>query len=70
MSDRSIIRLVLSLNGTYLAALFGFISFRLASGLGPMPQGYAPLMIGSAIAIPIVCIGLGNFLRLRRDAKI
>jgi hypothetical protein len=68
MSDRNIRTLVLSLNAIYLATLFGFIGFRLVSGLAAVPQGYAPLLIASAIAIPMACIGFGNFLRLRRDA--
>jgi hypothetical protein len=69
MSNRQIIALVLSLNGAYLAVLFSLMAYRLLSGLSPMPEGCAPLVMGSAIVIPIASGGLGNLLRLRRDAS-
>jgi hypothetical protein len=68
MSNRRILILTLSLNGAYLAALFGFVAFRVASGLSPMPEGYSFLMMCSAVTVPAICVGLGNFLRLRRHA--
>ncbi len=68
MSNRKITALVLSLNGAYLALLFGFFGYRLLSGLSPMPEGYGPLAMGAAAAVPFASIGLGTFLRHRRDA--
>jgi hypothetical protein len=67
MSDRQIIALTLGLNGIYLVALFGFVTFRLVSGLSFMPDGYGPLATASAIIVPTACIGLSNFLKQRRN---
>lgn len=67
MSNRRILILTLGLNGLYMAALFAFVASRMLSGLSPMPEGYGPLVIGSAVIVPLACIGLGNLLRLRRN---
>lgn len=68
MSDRRIILLTLSINGAYLTALFGYLAFRVMSGLSFMPEHYGPLIAASAIIVPVACAGLGNFLRLRRNS--
>ena len=68
MSNAKITALVLSLNGLYLALLLGFFGYRLLSGLSPMPEGYGPLAMAAAAAVPFAITGLGTFLRLRRDA--
>lgn len=66
MPDRPIIALTLGLNGLYLTALFGFIAVRLLSGHAPVPEGFGAVVMGSAVSVSMICIGLGNFLRLRR----
>ena len=67
MSNHRILILTLGLNGLYMAALFTFMASRILLGLSPMPEGYGPLVIGSAVIVPLVCIGVGNLLRLRRN---
>jgi hypothetical protein len=68
MSDRRVIALTLGINGLYIASLFGIVGFRFLTGLTPVPAGNGPLIMGSAVFAPVTCIGLGNFLRLRRNA--
>lgn len=66
--DRSLVALALAPNLAYVAALAGLMTWRISTGLSPLPEGATPWVMGLAGCIPIASVGLANFLRLRRGA--
>jgi hypothetical protein len=67
MSNRAITVLAVGLSTTYLVLVVAFVGFRLASGMTAVPHGFGPLLLGLNAGVPVACVALATFLRLRRD---
>ncbi|HEX2817366.1 MAG TPA: hypothetical protein VHN39_13290 [Phenylobacterium sp.] len=67
-SDKSIIAIALAPNLIFCLGLFGWMAWRMASGQAPFPHGATPYVMGLCAIVPMACVAVATFIRLRRDA--
>jgi len=67
--DKLIVVIALAPNIVVMAALFGWMAWRMALGAPPLPHGAIPVAIFFCCLTPMATVATASFLRLRRAGR-